>query len=100
MSGSHYEFHVYILASAKYGTLYIGMTNDMARRLEEHRSGSVPGFTQKYGVGRLVYYQAFQYVNDAIAREKQLKQWRRQWKINLIEQGNPEWEDLYFSLNG
>ncbi len=93
-------FCVYILASAKYGTLYIGMTNDMARRIEEHREGRCGGFTQKYGINKLVYYETFQYVNDAIIREKQLKNWRRQWKINLIEQSNLEWEDLYFSMNG
>ncbi len=73
MSSRGFEFCVYILASAKHGTLYIGMTNDMARRIDEHKEGKISGFTKRYNIHKLVYYEAFQYVNDAIVREKQLK---------------------------
>ena len=84
----------YILASQKGGTLYIGITSDIAARLWQHRSGTTPGFTSKYGAIRLVYAEFFDRMDEAIAREKQLKRWHRQWKINLIESGNPEWRDL------
>lgn len=84
---------VYIMASRS-RTLYIGVTNDLHRRVEEHKSGLVPGFTQKYRVNRLVYSQLFFAIRDAFAREKQLKGWRRSRKIELIERDNPFWEDL------
>jgi len=79
------EFTVYVLASRIGGTLYIGVTNDLVRRVTEHRKKLVPGFTKKYDVTRLVYFERFHYVNEAIGREKQLKNWRRAWKVQLIE---------------
>ncbi|MCA9965251.1 MAG: GIY-YIG nuclease family protein [Anaerolineales bacterium] len=88
------RYFVYIMASKKNGTLYIGMTNDLVRRVWQHKNGISEGFTQKYGVHQLVYSEAFEDVQLAISREKQLKKWRRQWKIELIEQDNPNWDDL------
>ena len=85
---------VYILASGSYGTLYIGVTSNIVARLYQHRSGEVKGFTSLYGVHRLVRFELFGTMPDAIAREKQLKRWHRQWKINLIESENPDWHDL------
>jgi putative endonuclease len=87
-------FYVYILASQKRGTLYIGVTNDIARRLEEHRGGKAGSFTARYGVYRLVHVEQFDSVDAAISREKRLKKWPRAWKIALIEEGNPTWSDL------
>jgi putative endonuclease len=78
--------------------LYISVTNDLVRRVHEHREGLLPGFTRKYGVKHLVYYEPYQDVGDAIDREKALKEWRRDWKVALIEQSNPEWTDLYPGL--
>jgi putative endonuclease len=92
-------FYVYILASKKNGTLYIGVTNDIARRVYEHRIGTGESFTKKYGVFRLVYVELYPTALEAIQREKTLKKWKRQWKIDLIERDNPEWFDLYRSLN-
>src|ERR1700745_396289 len=89
------SFWVYILASRIGGTLYIGVTNDLVRRVYEHRSKFVPGFTRKYGVQRLVYFDKLSTIEAAIQREKHLKKWRRQWKIQLIEELNPNWADLY-----
>ena len=89
---------VYILASQPYGTLYIGVTSDMVARLYQHRSGKVKGFTSKYAVHRLVRFELFDDMASAIAREKQLKRWHRQWKIHLIESENPDWNDLAPSL--
>lgn len=80
----------------KNGTLYIGMTNDLERRMFEHKHKLVEGFTKKYMLDKLVYFEHFQYVNDAIKREKQLKSWRRQWKIDLIEEENKDWNDLAY----
>jgi putative endonuclease len=85
---------VYILASKEYGTLYVGVTSDLIARLYQHRSGRVKGFTSRYRVYRLVRFEQFSTMHDAISREKQLKRWHRQWKINLIESENPHWEDL------
>ena len=87
-------YYVYIMASKRNVTLYIGATNDLARRVDEHRQGMVSGFTKRYGVHRLVYYEEHGDVKDAIAREKQIKKWRRAWKMNLVEDVNPEWRDL------
>ncbi len=84
----------YILASQKGGTLYIGVTSSIAKHLFDHRSGATPGFTSRYKVYRLVHAEFFETMNDAISREKQLKQWRRHWKIALIETDNPDWIDL------
>lgn len=86
--------YVYILASGKYGTLYIGVTSDLMRRLYQHREEITKGFTSEYGVKMLVWFDTFDRVSDAIAREKQLKKWNRDWKIRLIEESNPEWVDL------
>lgn len=89
-----HQYYIYILASQKNGTLYIGVTNDLERRVLEHKQKINEGFTSKYDVTRLVYFESFQYINDAILREKRLKKWNRQWKINLIEEENKEWNDL------
>ena len=85
---------VYILASKPYGTLYIGVTSNLAHRIEAHQNGSVEGFTKKYGVSTLVYFEAHADMYEAIQREKRLKKWNRAWKIRLIEEMNPEWKDL------
>jgi len=91
------SFYVYILASIS-RTLYIGFTNDLERRLWEHKTKAVSGFSEKYNVSRLVHVEAFERADDGIAREKQLKRWSRSKKITLIEQENPEWQDLSYSL--
>ena len=93
-------YFVYILASRVGGTLYIGVTNDIVRRLGEHTNGLVAGFTKKYGVTRLVYFETFGDIRDAIAREKQLKRWNRVWKVRLIEENNPNWDDLFPAMVG
>jgi putative endonuclease len=85
---------VYILASKPYGTLYIGVTTNLASRLEAHRSGAVEGFTKTHGVGRLVYFELHESILDAIQREKRMKKWNRAWKLELIEESNPLWADL------
>ena len=87
-------YYVYILASKRNGTLYTGITNDLARRVIEHKSGLIKGFTKKYSVNKLVYFESTNDVNAAILREKRLKKWKRQWKIELIEKSNPDWKDL------
>ena len=92
------EYYVYILASRRNGTLYIGVTNDLSSREYEHREGTAEGFTKRYGVKLLVYFETFSDVRDAIAREKALKKWRRDWKLELIESSNPQWQDLRGSL--
>ena len=92
-------FFVYILASRQRGTLYVGMTNDLALRVHQHREGSGSGFTKRYKVTRLVYYETYATPDDAIAREKRLKRWPRAWKIQAIEGFNPDWRDLYEELN-
>ena len=92
-------YYVYMLASRRYGTLYVGVTNDLARRVWSHKEGHFPGFTKRYGVTRLVWYESYESIHDAIAREKRLKRWRRDWKIELIEAENPVWSDLYNLLN-
>ncbi len=94
MKGNYYKYYVYLLSSKKNGTLYIGVTNDLERRMFEHKNKLVSGFTAKYNVNKLMYFEDFQYVNDALKREKQLKNWNRQWKIDLIEKENKEWKDL------
>ena len=88
------SYFVYILASARNGTLYIGVTNNLERRMYEHSHHLQPGFTDTYNVTRLVYFEETSSVEAAIAREKQLKNWRRAWKLELIEKQNPEWRDL------
>ena len=92
-------YYVYILASRPRGTLYVGVTNDLVRRVYDHRNNMVPRFTAQYGVHRLVHYEVFEDIQNAIHREKRLKKWNRRWKIDLIEAGNPRWDDLYETLN-
>jgi putative endonuclease len=92
------NFYIYILSSQTRGTLYIGVTSDLCKRIYEHRNGLVEGFTKKYGVHRLVYYEIAKDARTALSREKQLKKWNRAWKFKLIEENNPEWTDLYDSL--
>jgi len=86
---------IYLLASQRLGTLYIGVTSDLVKRAWEHKNDVVPGFTQRYGVHRLVYFELHNEMPAAITREKQLKKWNRAWKIELIEKNNPEWKDLW-----
>lgn len=86
--------YVYILASGRNGTLYTGVTSNLTKRLDEHKSHAVKGFTEKYNVTQLVWYEQHTEIRDAIAREKQIKNWRREWKIKLIEDMNPDWKDL------
>ena len=89
------QYYVYILASKKNGTVYIGVTGDLTKRIYEHKQNLVGGFTKQYNVHNLVYYEIYEDINEAILREKQMKKWNRQWKINLIEKKNPDWNDLY-----
>lgn len=91
-------FYVYLLASRHYGTLYCGSTNDLARRAWEHKAKVVPGFTAKYGVTLLVWYEAHETLEAALLRERQIKGRKRDWKINLIERDNPHWWDLFPTL--
>jgi putative endonuclease len=86
--------HVYILASGRHGTLYLGVTSDLMQRMYQHREEAMKGFTSKYEVKRLVWFDTFDQVKDAIVREKQMKKWNRDWKIRLIEESNPDWSDL------
>ena len=86
---------VYILASKRNGTLYIGVTSDLVKRVWEHKNNVVEGFTKRYGVHQLVWYDLHENMESAIKREKQLKEWNRQWKLELIEDTNPNWQDLY-----
>jgi putative endonuclease len=92
-------YYVYILASKRNGTLYIGVTNDLARRVWEHREGLAEGFTKRYGIKTLVYYETFDDINTAIAREKRLRKYKRAWKMNLIQEHNIEWLDLAETIN-
>ncbi len=91
-------YYVYILASKKNGTLYIGVTNNLIKRVYEHKNNLINGFTKKYRISHLVYYEIFNDIYEAITREKRLKKWKRQWKIELISKFNPEWRDLYYEL--
>ena len=91
---NEYEYYVYILASKPYGTLYTGITNNLIKRIEEHKSGQGSLFVKKYNIHRLVYYEKHGDVSFAIDREKRIKRWKRQWKIELIEKQNPLWDDL------
>ena len=92
------QYYVYILASKRNGTLYVGVTNDLMRREYEHKKYFKDGFTKRYEIDRLVYYEIFEDIYSAIEREKLLKRWRRKWKLGLIEKNNPNWVDLYFKL--
>jgi putative endonuclease len=91
-------YYVYLLASRKDGALYIGVTNDLIRRTFEHRSKMIKGFTSKYNITRLVWFEIYDDPVSAISREKELKKWRRSWKVALIEQENPNWNDLYETI--
>jgi len=91
-------YYVYILASAPNGTLYIGLTNDLVRRVYEHREGLADGFTKRHGVKSLVYYETYDRVEQALQREKNMKHWSRAWKVELIERDNPLWIDLWDSI--
>ena len=93
-----HTYFVYILASERNGTLYVGVTNALMRRVQEHREGLVPGFTKRYAVKLLVYFEPHADINAAILREKRIKRWRRKWKLDLIEQNNPQWRDLWQDL--
>lgn len=93
------SYYIYILASQKRGTIYIGVTSNLAKRICEHREGLVSGFTKKYHVTRLVHIEEFSDVDEAILHEKRLKKWNRAWKIELIEKDNPDWRNLWFDLN-
>jgi putative endonuclease len=92
------NYYVYMLASKKNGTLYIGVTSNLSKRVYEHKRKLIDGFTKKYNVDKLVYYEITEDVEGAILREKRLKKWKRQWKVELIEQKNPEWNDLYYDI--
>jgi putative endonuclease len=92
-------FYVYILTNKQNGTLYAGMTDDLVRRTWQHRTGAMPGFTQKYGVKTLVWYERHDTRESAFMRERQIKKWNRAWKLNLIESTNPDWRDLWDEIN-
>lgn len=89
------EYYVYIMASRYRGATYIGMTSDLDRRVMEHRSGDIQGYTKKWNIKTLVYFEEYRYVDEAISREKELKKWKRQWKYDLIESTNPDWKNLF-----
>ena len=91
-------YYVYLLASRKYGTLYLGVTNDLVRRVHEHKTRASPGFTATYAVNHLVWFETYDDPTTAIAREKKIKKWKRDWKIRLIEEENLDWLDLYASI--
>ena len=95
---SRVSYYVYLLASGKYGTLYVGVTSDLVRRVYEHKAKAAPGFTSRYGVDRLVWFECYDDPATAITREKEIKKWRRDWKITLIEKDNLDWRDLYNSI--
>ena len=90
--------YVYMLASGRHGTLYVGVTSDLIRRVWEHKEGGVPGFSKRYGVKLLVWFERHDGIEGAIGREKAIKKWRRAWKIEVIEAMNPEWRDLYADI--
>lgn len=92
------SYYVYLVASRKHGTLYLGVTNNLVRRAYEHRTKTIPGFSARYGTTRLVWFECYSDPASAIAREKQIKRWRRDWKISLIEQNNPDWQDLFDAI--
>jgi putative endonuclease len=92
-------YYVYLMASGRNGTLYAGVTNDLVRRIYEHKNKLVRGFTSRYGVSRLVWFEVYDDPATAIAREKEIKKWRRAWKLRLIEQSNPQWLDLYEQIS-
>jgi putative endonuclease len=94
------QFYVYILASKRNGTLYTGVTSNLVQRVWQHKNNAIEGFTSKYNVKILVYYEAHDNAESAITREKRIKKWRRNWKLRLIEESNPHWKDLYDGISG
>ena len=92
------NYYVYILCNQKNGTLYTGITSDLIKRIWQHKNAAVEGFSKQYGLKRLVHFEQYMDVKEAILREKRIKKWNRQWKINLIEKHNPNWDDLYQKL--
>jgi putative endonuclease len=91
---------VYILASKRNGTLYVGVTSDLVARIHQHKKGAIPGFTRKYDVKRLVWFETHEDIEEALIRERRIKNWRRKWKLQLIEKDNPYWRDLFFEICG
>lgn len=91
-------YYTYILANKRNGTLYVGVTSNLVKRIYEHKNNLVKGFTEKYNIHLLVYFETFNDINEAILREKRIKTWKRNWKLALIEKKNPEWEDLYSKI--
>lgn len=98
MSGSDPSY-VYIIANKRHGTLYTGVTKFLSQRVHQHKTGEIRGFTSRYGLHMLVYYEVYDALENAVQREKRIKEWKRQWKIELIEKMNPEWRDLYEQFN-
>ena len=94
MFKTNHQYYVYIITNKRNGTLYIGVTNNLERRIFEHKNKLIKGFSKTYGLNSLVYYESFQHINDAIKREKNMKKWKREWKIKLIESENKYWKDL------
>ena len=94
------NYYVYIMASKRNGTLYTGVTSDLIKRVWQHKSGEIPGFTSKYKINQLVYYEIFGDIFVAIQSEKNIQAWRRNWKLQLIEKNNPDWNDLYNIITG
>jgi len=92
------KFYIYILASKKNGFLYTGITSDLVKRTWEHKNGAMDGHTKKYSIKRLVYFEIYDDFDNAVKREKQLKKWHRQWKVDLIEKDNPDWNELYRTI--
>ena len=92
------NYYVYMMASKRNGTIYTGVTSDLVKRVWQHKSGEMPGFTSKYKVNQLVYYEIHTDVREAIKREKNIQAWKRNWKLQLIEQNNPNWSDLYNTI--
>jgi len=95
----NYNFYVYIITNKTNKVLYIGVTNNLERRIYEHKNKLVPGFTQKYNINKLIHFEHFDNINDAIRREKQLKKWNRKWKEDLINENNPEWNNLHKEIS-
>ena len=91
--------YVYIMSNKRQGTLYVGVTSNLSRRVWEHREGAVDGFTKRYGLKRLVHYESYDDIRNALQREKNLKHWPRLWKLALVQESNPDWADLYEALN-
>lgn len=98
-SQNRYMYYVYILTNKRNGTLYVGSTNDLRKRIWQHKNKAVDGFTKKYGINKLMYYESAETQEAAAYRERQIKKWNRAWKIRLIEEKNPEWKDLYEEIN-